>query len=757
MTTASKELPPLLSKVVAEVKRTFREDHTLLSFPEYFSLLSENPRRHLRASAQYLVDLFDHYGQTEVTLPTGKVTRFKLFDAPFAGGEGRVAGQEQVQETLYRLLANFAREGRVNKMILLHGPNGSAKSSLTRCVMAGMEAYARLPEGALYSFNWIFPSERVGHSTLGFSGASERSKDAPRDSSSYAFLPAEDVDARVPCEMHDHPIFLIPQALRGELLAKLLPVPPENVQSGRTTLAADYLRLGDLCYKCRRIYDALLASYDGDIERVLQHVQVERVYLSKRYRRGIATVEPQMSVDARIQQVTADRSMASLPVALQHTSLFEPSGPLVDANRGLLEFSDLLKRPVETFKYLLDTVETANVSMDSFVLHLDLIYLASTNESYLEAFKQHPDFPSFKGRMELLRVPYVMRYSTEQEIYAPQIHSRVVGKHVAPHAIDVAALWAILTRMRRNDAMRYSRELSSVVDGLTPLEKLKLYDAGETPERLTSRQARELESAIPDLYRESQSYPNYEGRFGASARELRTALLNAAHHPDYACLHPLAVLGELAELLTMKSVYEFLKQEVVGKFHDHAAFLEETEELYLKWIDDEVREATGLASEQSYQELFTRYINHVSHWVKKEKLADPTSRTGFSNPDEKLMHEVERVLMSENENVDDFRRALISTIGARALEHPDQAPDYSVIFKHHQQRLREDFYHKRKKVLHKLIENFLKFTAREKTPLDPKDREHAQAMLTHLTGKLGYCEQCARDTVAYLLRKRYAE
>ena len=74
----------------------------------------------------------------------------------FVRGEGRVAGQEEVQWDVYRCLANFAREGRVNKLILLHGPNGSAKSSFVRALMMGLDAYSRKPEGVLYSFNWIF-------------------------------------------------------------------------------------------------------------------------------------------------------------------------------------------------------------------------------------------------------------------------------------------------------------------------------------------------------------------------------------------------------------------------------------------------------------------------------------------------------------------------------------------------------------------------------------------------------------------------
>jgi predicted Ser/Thr protein kinase len=747
----------LLDSLVADVRKAFVEDRTILSFREYFNLTIDDPARHLRSSSQYLVGMFDHFGREELDLPAGRFTRFKLFDAPFAGGEGRVAGQERVQEALYRILANFAREGCANKLVLLHGPNGSAKSSLVRCLIAGMEAYARLPEGAMYSFNWIFPSERLSGGGIGFGASSRTPPQAAGDS--YAYLPGEMVDARIPCDMHDHPIFLIPQPMRVKLLAELLPEPSpgaDTLEVPRTT-ASDYLRFGDLCYKCRRIYDALLASYDGDASKVLDHIQVERFYVSKRYRRGAATIEPQMSVDARIQQVTADKSLQSLPRALQHISLFEPSGPLVDANRGLLEFSDLLKRPVDAFKYLLDTIETATVSMDSFVLHLDVGFVGSTNETYLDAFKEHPDFPSFKGRMELIKVPYLARYAAERQIYEPQITARVVARHVAPHAIDVASLWAVLTRMRKCDPSRYSGDVGSVIGDLTPLEKMRLYDTAEVPERLSSAEAKELAKHIPEIFKESIGYPHYEGRFGASAREIRTALLNAAHHEDYRCLSPLAVFEELRELLQAKSVYEFLRQEVVGTYHDHVAFLEQTEQLYLRWIDVEVRESMGLTREESHSELFLRYIDHVSHWVKSERMRDPTSGA-LRDPDSRFMGEIEEVLKAEGENTADFRRAVIGTIGARALEDPDFKPDYAVIFRSYLDRLREDFFRKRSDELQKINETFLRFTSEnEKDSLDPRERAQAEAMLATLEQRYGYCRFCARDTVAYLLRKRYGD
>jgi serine protein kinase len=753
----------LLDQLVGDVHRAFVEDRTILSFREYFNLVLDKPERHLRSSAQYLVDMLDHFGRKELELPTGRATRFLLFDAPFAAGEGRVSGQEGVQEQLYRILANFAREGRVNKLVLMHGPNGSAKSSIVRCMMAGMEAYARLTEGAIYSFNWIFPSERIAASDrIGF-GQGTRKPAIAGDS--FAYLPAESIDARVPCEMHDHPLFLIPQTQRLSLLKQLLPEPAlsyaEDARTSATTppntTLSDYLRFGDLCYKCRRIYDALLASYDGDVTRVLNHIQIERFYVSRRYRRGLATIEPQLSVDARIQQVTADRSLAALPKALQHTALYEPTGPLVDANRGLLEYSDLLKRPVEAFKYLLATVETATVSMDSFVLHLDMVYLASTNETYLDAFKEHPDFPSFKGRIELVKVPYLLRYTHEREIYEPQITQRVVGRHVAPHALAVAAMWAVLTRMRRCDPSLYGKELTEIIESLTPIEKLQLYDTAAVPERLTSREAKELRHRISDLHRESLSYPIYEGRFGASAREIRTALLNAAHHEGFKCLSPFAVFDEIKEILRSKTVYEFLKQEVVHGYHDHAAFLKQTEDVYTGWIDDEVRESMGIAAEQSYLGLFNRYVMHVSHWVKREKMRDPTSGD-LRDADETFMTEIERVLMGEGERPQDFRRAVIGTIGARALENPNDTPDYADIFKSYIYRLREDFFQKRKKVIRRINENFLEYTSDEgQRSLDAKDKEQALNMLKALETGFGYCKHCARDTIAYLLKKRYAE
>src|SRR5256884_633807 len=405
-----------LQNVGEQVQQAFLRNKTILSFQEYMETYFERPRVHARDSAQYIRDCFDYYCTATAQRPSGTFRRFKLFDRPFdlganssQEGEGGapVCGQEEVQNAIYRILSGFVRAGRINKLILLHGPNGSAKSSIVAAIQRALEDYSRKEEGQLYRFNWIFPSEKLVKGSIGFGEVRTASGSRVE---SYAHLEGEQVDARIHCELKDHPIFLIPRGERQRLLRETTK-PGDDFQLSQGVLE------GELCHKCRQIYAALLQSYNGDVLKVLRHVQVERFYISRRYMAGAVTVEPQMAVDADYRQVTHDRSHGALPGALQNLALFEPYGPLVAGNRGVIEFSDLLKRPLEHYKYLLGTVETGVARMSHLLLHLDCALIASTNEKHLSAFKEMSDFASFKGRIELVRVPYLRTVGEERQGY----------------------------------------------------------------------------------------------------------------------------------------------------------------------------------------------------------------------------------------------------------------------------------------------------------------------------------------------------
>src|SRR5262249_1597994 len=207
------------------------------------------------------------------------------------------------------------------------------------------------------------------------------------------------------------------------------------------------------------------------------------------------------------------------------------------------------KRPLDAWKYLLLAIETGEVALPTSILPINAVMIASSNELHLSAFREHPEFNSFRGRLALVRVPYLLSYRDEQAIYDSQIVPQV-RRHVAPHATFVAALWAVLTRLRRPQPDRYDeKRLGRLAAELTPIEKAEAYADGAIPSRLSSDDAQEVKNGLGTMLHETDAVAHYEGLTGASPREIRTVLLDAAQDERFACLSPLAVLAGLGELV----------------------------------------------------------------------------------------------------------------------------------------------------------------------------------------------------------------
>lgn len=755
-----------LFAVASAVEKRFLEGRRVLSFAEYLDLFAQDPVRYSRDASRYVRDCFDHYGNRTVTTPWGDFTRYNLFDLPWepeptgppslrgpnpssvAGARppdrrGALIGQEQVQAELYRVLSNFAREGRPNRLVLLHGPNGSAKSTFVACIMRALEHYSTLDQGALYRYSWVFPSTKTVRGALGFG----QEKGQGDKLASYAHLPDDQIDAKLLLEVRDHPLFLIPVAERRQLLEKILPKGAEP--------PPDWILRGEQSHKSQQVFEALLSSYKGSYQEVLKHVQVERYFVSQRYRVGAVTIGPQMSVDAAERQVTADRSLSALPPSLQAVSLYEAKGELVDAAGGVLEFSDLLKRPLDTFKYLQLSIETGEVALVAQNVQLNCVMVGSANELHLDAFREHPEFPSFRGRIELLRTPYLRSFVDEQALYDSQIAPQV-QRHVAPHATEVAALFAVLTRMRKPNTDKFGRVLSSALSGLTAVEKLDLYATGKVPERLDSDQQKVLKASVPEVYTESDSYPIYEGRIGASPREMRVVLLDAAQSDRYQCLSPLAVLDELERLCQRRSEFEWLQQDVVsGGYHDVKLFRESILERMLSLWEQEVYAASGLVEEERYDELFERYVQHVSVWVKRERIRNKITGE-YEEPDEKIMREAERLLDVKGD-AEEARKQMISAIAAWAIDHPQQKVEAANVFPQHLRRMREVIFSEKRGEVGKIARDIVILVRDEGSGLDADRRQQASEAVERLIGRYGYCRSCAADVSSMLLRKRFTE
>jgi serine protein kinase len=172
---------------------------------------------------------------------------------------------------------------------------------------------------------------------------------------------------------------------------------------------------------------------------VLRHVQVERYFISRRYRFGRGDPRAGGLVDAGERQITADRNARRAARVAPGSTLFEAHGELVEAAGGVLEFSDLLKRPIDAFRYLQLTLETGEVALPQQTVQTNVVMIGSANEVHLARLPRAPEFPSFRGRFELVRAPYLRSSVDEQSIYDSADRALRQGRHVAPHATRVAA------------------------------------------------------------------------------------------------------------------------------------------------------------------------------------------------------------------------------------------------------------------------------------------------------------------------------
>ncbi len=721
----------------------------VLSFEEYLRILAEAPERGLRGSAEYMADMMDHFGRTE------NDERFKVFDG--LESARKVVGQESVQHSIYNSLRTFQRQGFNNKLILLHGPNGSAKSSIMHALMSGMERYSQTDAGATYTFNWVFPHDKVTKSGIGFAGASQNTG----KHQSFAKLPDEEVAARVPSDLRDHPFLLIPVDQRKDFLEKLIGRERTDKIWNSLPIA---LTQGDLNPRCKEIANALLKANDGDFKKVLMHVQVERFFYSRRYRKGLVTVEPQLHVDAQFNLLSMNRNYANLPASLASLNLFTLTGDLIDGNRGGIEYSDLLKRPVDTFKYLLVACETGCVNVGPAIVYLDTVFLGSCNDLQLDAFKEFPDFMSFKARMELIRVPYLLRVSDEKEIYQEEIKQVAQSKPVSPHTDWALASWSVLSRLKKPNSINYPPGISSIVAALTPLDKAKLLDTGEMPAALGSEDRKVLRANLKRVREEYQNVPYYEGRIGASAREVKSILFSAAQNPDFPCLSPLAVMREMEDFVKRTSEYEFLRQDIKDGYHDCGEFIHTVRNEYLNIIDREVRDSIGLYDVAQWEDFIRRYVQHLSLVLKKERHKNPLTGK-LEDPDYPLIEEFEKIIEAPTGEADlaNFRNGIVAQIGAWSLDHPKEAVVYSKVFPEYWRKLEKHYYQSQKEVLTKMHDALLLYGRDDDKP----DQVHstnsnlnegqklARQTVENMKAKLGYTEEGAKEVITFLMKSRY--
>ena len=731
-----------LNIVSEEFKNSFLKQRNILSYDEYLDVFFQKPDLLMRNSAQYLKDVIEYFGIEETqSKQTSQKKKFRVFERTWSKHRPPIIGQSHAHQDLYRVVSQFVKQGYIDKVILLHGPNGSSKSSTAEALAQALEDYSQTDDGAIYRFSWIFPTDRLGHEgldaaskSIGFGDSKHREKHA-----TFAHLSEEETACKIISELKENPLFILPEREREDIIIKALQRKSSSVTKNEIP---HHARFGAIGSKNKKIFDALVSVYNGDLRKVIQHVQVERFYFSSRYRTGIACIEPQVAVDIQEKQVTMDRNLQNLPPALQNIRFYEPVGELADANRGLVEFSDLLKRPIDAFKYLLTTTEKMSVNLQSGTADLDLIMLASANEKHLDAFKQTPDWPSFKGRIELIRVPYLLSSEEEAQIYQHDLGIIAKSKPIGPHAVELLSKWAVLTRLRQPDPENFDVEVRSQVAMIDPFVKLAIYDGDPLPD------AAALKKIAPELHKEGQNSIAYEGRFGASPREMKMLLYFASQNPQHDSLSALSVFEELDKLILDRTVYDYLQFEARNGYHDYKEFIKYIKTIYFRRFNSDFLKSLHFFDETQYLKAFDKYLRHVISYLRKERIENEV--TGKSEPaDENFLGEIETLIGASGEKKE-FREQILSKMASWRVENPQDSIDIKIIFEKEFLQISKKIYDDKEIEINQIKQAMLTYDSPDyaKTPEDVLKK--AEATFNSLKNEFNYTRKTAWESLVFM-------
>src|ERR1044071_2268063 len=601
---------PLISLVDKRLDSThFREQHWEGNFWEYLDIVVEHPAV-ARNAFQRVYDMVLSYGSENYTQFKQEYIRYHFFGDPIDKGADAIFGLERPLMQLVDFFKSAAQGyGTEKRILLLHGPVGSSKSTIARLLKKGLENYSRTDAGKTFTYMW-----RVHH--RGPAG--------------------DEGEQYVECPMHEEPLLLIPREARSEVLDAI----NEKLPEGRK------LRLyGDICPFCRKVFADLMDSYDGDWKKVIEHIKVKRLILSEKDRRGIGTFQPKDEKNQDSTELTGDINYRKIAEYGSDSDprAFNFDGELNIANRGIVEFIEVLKLDVAFLYDLLGASQEHLIKPKKFAqTYIDEVILGHTNEPEYKKLQGNEMMEAFRDRTIKIDVPYNVRLDDEIKIYLKDFGpGRVKGVHIAPHTIEVAAMWAVLTRLAEPKKA-----------GITKLQKLKLYNGKSIP-GFTEDSIKELKEEAPR-----------EGMQGISPRYIQDKISNAlvSHQAQLdKAINPFMVMNELEEGLSHHSL--ITDEELKKEYKELLAVVREEYEDILK---AEVQRAIS-ADEDAIKRLATNYIESVRAYTQHERVRNRyTGRD--EDPDERLMRSIEEKIDIPDSRKDDFRQEIMNYIGALALD-----------------------------------------------------------------------------------------
>ncbi|HJO36378.1 MAG: serine protein kinase [Pseudomonadota bacterium] len=451
------------------------------------------------------------------------------------------------------------------RLLLLLGPPSGGKSSMVIMLKRGLEEYSHTDAGALY----------------GLEGD----------------------------PIHGNPLHLIPHSLRAQFR--------ERYGISIRGEVSPFVRA------------RLEEEYDGDF----MQYPVERIFLAEADRMGIGTYAPHDPTTADIADLVGSVDLSKVA---EYGDEGDPrawswSGAVYAASRGVLEMIEILKVKREFLYLLLTLTQEQNVKVSRFpLIYLDETILAHTNLAEFRKFLQEKENEALLDRMVIVQVPYTLSLHDEAQIYEKLIAhaSAFHDVHLDPHALEVAAVFAVMTRLAESEK-------------LDPTQKARLY-AGEDVEGIGVQDAERVHQEAPD-----------EGLGGISPRFVINALSNAIVRNRVRSLTSMEVLLALKDAIESDARMDPKQKRQWIDFLVLAR-----KDFYNRWVKQDVHKALFASFEDEAQSLLDKYLDEVEASLDQREVADPV--TGEQRkPDERFLRQVEEKIRISDSGKESFRQEVV--------------------------------------------------------------------------------------------------
>ncbi|MGM0949249.1 MAG: serine/threonine protein kinase PrkA [Bacillota bacterium] len=490
------------------------------------------------------------------------------------------------------------------------------------------------------------------------------------------------------CPMHEDPLHLIPHHLRDDFYREY------GIRIEGSLSPLNVMRLEE--------------EYGGRIE----DVKVERIFFSEDKRTGIGTFSPS---DPKSQDIADLTGSIDFSTIAEYGSESDPrayrfDGELNKANRGMMEFQEMLKCDEKFLWHLLSLTQEGNFKAGRFALiSADELIVAHTNETEYRSFISNKKNEALHSRIIVMPVPYNLKVSEEERIYEKMIaESDVSDVHIAPHTLKVAAMFSILTRLK--EPKRSDIDL---------VKKMRLYD-GESVEGYNSVDVEDMKKEYHD-----------EGMSGIDPRYVINRISSTIIRKNMESINSLDVLRSLKEGLDQ---HPSISSEDRERFLN---FISAARKEYDDIAKKEVQKAFVYSYEESAKTLMDNYLDNVEAYCNKNKLRDPLTGEEM-NPDEKLMRSIEEQIgISENAKKA-FREEILIRISAYARK--GKRFDYNS-----HERLREAI----QKKLFADLKDVVKITTSTKTP-DEQQLKKVNEVVARLIDEHGYNSTSANELLKYV-------